>query len=800
MSTPLQTSFICPALVGRESYLVVLPSVLEGVRRGEGATLLVSGEAGIGKSRMLRATREMAQARDFTIIQGHCFEHDSTLAYGPLLDALRACAAKTAPAVIRDPLEAARGELARLLPELAGGTAESGLGELPTLDAETEKRRLFQALTRFFSACAETAPLLLVIEDLHWCDAVSLDFLTQLARRLPGQPLLVALSYRANEVQPPLRHLLAELDRMRLATEWPLMPLDETQVEAMLRAIFGQSDAMHGDVLEAVYAPTEGNPFFVEEMLKALVVAGDLVFADGKWSRRAMSELRIPRSVQDAVQRRAGELSAPAREALRMAAVVGQRFEFELLRDLTEYEDAELLPLVKELIAAQLVIEVSVEQLGFRHALTRRAVYSELMARERRALHRRVAMTLDRLYGQSTEAHLGELAYHLFEAGMWREALDYARRAGDQSLALYAPASALDHYAHAFAAAERLSQPADMLLLLGRGKACEMLGEFAPALADNQRALEVARSSDDRDGEWHALNAIGSLWAARDYAQAGEFFQAALETAQALGDEKLRAHSLNRRANWLVNTGKAEEGVALHREALDLFQRLGDQVGIAQTYDLIGMASGIYGDAIGAVQSASKAISLLSQFGDTVNLASSHTTRAAFGNPHLLEPAYSALPTPEDCERDLADARRLARQVGARATEGFAAFTACTTSFAFGDFASGVARGREALRISEEAEHTQWIVAAQHALAFGYSAFLLPDPALAHAEVALTMAKAMGSDWWSGNTIATRGAALLDAGMLDGLDASLLAFLPADRAPRNLPERRIRLVWGRLQL
>jgi DNA-binding CsgD family transcriptional regulator/tetratricopeptide (TPR) repeat protein len=800
VSTPLQTSFICPALVGRDMYLDALPNLLDGARRGEGATLLISGEAGIGKSRLLRAICELAQARGVVIIHGHCFEHDSSLAYGPLIDALRACEAKTKQDAIREALKSSRGELARLVPQLASHSAESGVAVSPALDAETEKRRLFEALMRFFFACAESAPLLLVFEDLHWCDEVSLEFLAQLAQRLAGQPVLVALSYRADEAQPTLRHLLAELDRTRTAIEWPLAPLDEVQVGAMLRAIFGQPNGMPGDVLDAIYAPTEGNPFFVEEMLKALVVAGDLVFADGAWSRRETAGLRIPRSVQDTVERRTGELSAPAREALRIAAVVGQRFDFDLLRALTGYEEAEVLLLAKELITAQLVIEVSAEQFGFRHALTRRAVYGELLARERRALHRRVATTLERLYEQSSEGHLGELAHHMFEAGMWREALDYARRAGDQSLTLYAPAAALDHYARAFAAAEHLSQVPDMSLLLGRGKAYGLLGEFAPALADNERALEVARSAGDRVGEWRALNAIGFLWVARDYAQAGEFFRAALETAQALGDEKLRAHSLNWRANWLVNTGKAEEGVALHREALGWFEGLGDRSGIAQTYDLLGMASGIYGDTIGAVEAVSKAIPLLGQLGDTVILASSRTTRAAFGNPHLLDPVYSALRTREECERDVLEARRLARQIGSRSAEGFAAFTSCTTSFAFGDFANGVARGREALRVAQEAEHTQWIVAAQHALALGYGLFLLPEPALAYAEVALTSAQAMGSTWWTGNAIATRGAALLAGGARDDLDVSLLAFLPPEHAPQNLPERRIRLVWGRLLL
>ena len=256
--------------------------------------------------------------------------------------------------------------------------------------------------------------MLLVVEDLHWSDDLSLEFLQYLARGVAPHALAMLLTYRSDEVQPRLRHVLAQLDRERLAQEVTLTPLTREEVGAMLRATFALQRPLRAEFLEAIYSLTEGNPFFVEEVLKSLVAAGQIFYTDGGWERKSLEELHIPRSVQDAVQQRVEQLSMDAQQVLQLAAVAGRRFDFGLLQHLTRFDEQALLRLIKELIAAQLVVEESAEQFAFRHALTRQAIYTSMLARERQALHRQIAETLEQLYPDSLDAHLGDIAYHFY--------------------------------------------------------------------------------------------------------------------------------------------------------------------------------------------------------------------------------------------------------------------------------------------------------------------------------------------------------------------------------------------------
>src|SRR5207249_6325160 len=174
---------------------------------------------------------------------------------------------------------------------------------LPPLAPEQEKRRLFAALAQLFLRQATQHPALLIVEDLHWSDETSLDFLHYLSRRCTAAPLLVLLTYRSDEVHPGLSHFLAQLDRERLAQECALAPLSRSEVSAMLYAIFALRRSVfmvpplaQGDLLDALYTLTEGNPFFIEELLKALIEAGDIFDEQGRWKRKELRELHIPRS------------------------------------------------------------------------------------------------------------------------------------------------------------------------------------------------------------------------------------------------------------------------------------------------------------------------------------------------------------------------------------------------------------------------------------------------------------------------------------------------------------------------
>ncbi len=300
---------VCPRQIGRDDQLAALRQVAERVATGSGQTVLVAGEAGIGKSRLVREFGERLGREGWVVQQGTCFERDRLLPYAPFLYALHALLTTLPPAEVERCLGPALPDLARLLPEL--GLPQAEMASAP----EEEKRRIFYALGGVVPRLAARHPLLLVIEDLHWADDTSLELLAVLARRVPREPILLLGTYRDDEVGNGLGYLLDELDRSRQAIKLRLTRLGRGEVAAMLRAIFEPDRPIHQKFLEAIYALTEGNPSFVEELLRSLVDAG------GSWDRPPVNELRLPRTVHDAVQRRTDRVSPRARQVLVLAAV-----------------------------------------------------------------------------------------------------------------------------------------------------------------------------------------------------------------------------------------------------------------------------------------------------------------------------------------------------------------------------------------------------------------------------------------------------------------------------------------------
>src|SRR6266700_2681004 len=503
MQVPIDLPIICPIVIGRTAELTALHLLLERAKSGKGQVALLSGEAGIGKSRLAAEAKTYATAQGFLLLQAQCFPTDRSCPYAPLLELLRSHFATSSPEQVATEMGSLASALSPLLPDLLPRPSE--LPPLPPLAPEQEKRRLFAALAQLLLRQATQQPALLIVEDLHWSDQTSLDFLHYLARRCAASPLLVLLTYRSDEVHPSLGHFLAHLDRERLAQEFALAPLSRSEVSAMLDAIFALRRSvftvpplLQGELLDAMYPLTEGNPFFLEKRPKSLIGAGDIVYEQAHWQRKELREWHIPRSVQDAVELRTGRLSEGARQVLHLAAVAGRHFDFALLQALTHQDEAQLLPLIKELIAAQLVVEESAEQFAFRHALTRQAVSAQLLVRERKALHRTIAETFERLYASTLEAHLADLASHFSEAGAWEQALEYGQRAGEKAQALYAPQAATLHFTRALAAASQLSLTPPASLYRARGLAYETLGDFERARTDYETVLQQAHLARNR--------------------------------------------------------------------------------------------------------------------------------------------------------------------------------------------------------------------------------------------------------------------------------------------------------------
>jgi DNA-binding CsgD family transcriptional regulator len=787
-------SISCPILIGRDECVARFDAAFARVVAGEGRALAVSGEAGVGKSRLVKALVERARqiAPDVRVLQGNCFERDANAPFAPFVDMWRSFALKAGDAELRATFEDDAADLVRLLPELRGMLPQRRSAST-AVEPEQEKRRLFQALLQPLIRMAREAPVLVVVEDLHWCDESSIEFLEQLARRARDLRIALLFTYRADEVGPSLAHFLAGLDRERLADEIALTRLSKDDVGRMLGAIF-DGEPLNSDLVAQLFELTDGNPFFVEEVLKSLLGAGNLPSAE-IGARRRLAEVDIPRSVQDAVQRRSALLSDEARRLLVLAAVAGRRFDLALLSELRETPDAEMLELIKELVAAQLVIEESADRFAFRHALTQQAIYTALLLRERSALHLEIARAME---SGDAEAHLGDLAHHYYEAAAWDQAFEYSSRVGKQAQALFSPAAAVRHFSRALDAADRSGKAPPPWIYGARGSAHEALGDFARAREDHEAALRMSRAAADTAGEWQALIDLGFLWVTRDYERAGEFFRRALDLARASDDAAMLARSLNRLGNWLVNVGRPIEGIDEHRAALKIFTAAGDQQGIAETLDLMGMANGIRGDLKKCVEHYGRAIGLLTQLGDEQRLMSALASRTTYSSPGMSETVPGAGRTVADARADGEAARRLAERSGSSVGLVYAHWTLAATLTTYGLFGEGMPLADEALRLATEIDHQQWTIGARFTLGQALWLMLATDDAIAHLEAALPSVRSVKSVWWTANVSCYLALAHLSQADARAARRVLDEANVSDDVLETLPERR--MGWARAEL
>jgi DNA-binding CsgD family transcriptional regulator/Tfp pilus assembly protein PilF len=794
---------ICPVLIGRAQELTYLRLLVDRARNGQEQVVLLSGEAGIGKSRLVAEAKAYAAAHGFLLLEGQCFQTDSASPYAPLLDLFRAYFARRTPTSLPDPMHSFASMLLRLLPELALQFPD--LTNVPAPlpgEPEEEKRRLFAAMTHFVTEQAAQQPLLLVVEDIHWCDDLSLDLLLHLARRLRQAPLLLLVTYRSEEMHPHLRRWLTQLDRERLAQEYSLARLSRAEVRVMLQALLETQQAIDAHLLDTLYTHSEGNPFFVEELLTSLMTAGELVCFEGIW-KLSTQRAPVPRSVQETVQQRVAYLNEDAKRLLTLAAVSGRRFNITLLQEVMQCDEAHLLTLLKELIAAQLVMEEAADQFAFRHALTQQAILSSLLLRERKALHRTLAETLEQLCATShvRERYLEDLAYHSFEAGMWEQALAYAQEVGEKVLSLYAQQVAIDHFTRAIEAAHHFSQTPPPALYLKRGQAYETLGDFERARGDYERALDAARAVHDGTMEWQCMIALGFLWTGHDYERADVWFRQALALAERLADPELRARSLNRLGNWLLNTGHLQEALHAHQEALSLFETRADREGIAETLDMLGITLFFLGDTARAVKDYyGRAIELLRGLDDRQSLFHLLAMRALDAAPEALEVSYSALLTREECVGDVEEARLLARQTNSLSGQAFVEMAATYVLSSFGEFGQALTHAQEGLRIAISIDHQEWIAATNGGLGFLYFLLLEADRAVACLEAGVAAAQASDSAIQLNVLTPHLALAYLNRGEFSRAEATFESIMPHEQQPRNFFERQVARVRGELAL
>jgi adenylate cyclase len=514
-------------MVGRERELESLLTGLDDAASRRGRLFLISGEPGVGKTRLADEVAAAADAQRMTILLGHCSEHDEAVAYLPFVEILENFVELASNAEsLRIALGEQGRELARLIPKL-----RNILPQLPApleLPPAQARRHLFNCVFDFAARLASQRPTLMILEDLHWADDSTLSLLDHLAQRLSDLPLMLLGTHRDAElnVTRPLAKTLEDLLRGRLATRVSLKGLPRDEVGAMLNSLSGK--APPAAVVAEIFAETEGNPFFVEELFRHLEEENRLYDSSGKFrSELKIGELDAPPSVRLVVSRRLARLSEPTQKMLATAAVIGRFFSFEILQAAIGSDVDSILERVEEAEKAGLVFSVAESAKGrfaFSHELVRQAVLGGLSALRRQRLHLEVADAIERAcsvdsestYAGSLKDHVAELAHHYTHGGNPAKAARYCLRAVRRFTELGSNAEAIAHFEsgleqlHELAEDDRRSE----LELDLRNAAVGALGDskgFASLEVEQSftRAVELSRRLGIKWGKtWEALYGV----------------------------------------------------------------------------------------------------------------------------------------------------------------------------------------------------------------------------------------------------------------------------------------------------
>ncbi|MFN2397286.1 MAG: helix-turn-helix transcriptional regulator [Gemmatimonadaceae bacterium] len=689
-------------LVGRAREVAMLDRLLTSAESGRDATLFLGGEGGVGKTRLAMSLVERASQRGWTVAVGRAYPVESGIPYALFSDALLPTLKKMDEGVLATLTRGGSSELAYLFPELSGRASRTVSN---SEDPAEFKTRLLWNFTQFLIRFAAKRPLLLVLENLQWADASSLELLHFVARHAPGTRVVFLCTYNNEERESNAQLLAAEhsLVSLGVAATHALEPLSRAATGELVRHLFDAADTVTREFSALLYGWTRGNPFFVEETLKSLVESGRLYQREGTWLGWEVETLELPRSVREAVLSRASRLSPDARTIANFAAAIGSRSTYDELAAVSALPADRLLEAIDELRRARVLIErAEIEGIvyDFAHPLVRDALYTELGLARARLLHASVAEALEAHYGQRAAEHADELAYHFARAdarSLAAKAVKYLAAAGRRALGGYANREAADYLAaaveHATEAGDGASEhPRALVADLARAR--QRLGDYDAAIALWGRARELAEHDGAHDAVATAMHRMGLAyyWSGR-YVEALACYDDALAAAERSGAGSDAAKALVRLAKGMClqelgRVGDAEREVDA---ALALAEGIGEPALLARANRAKMLVHVWTGPPHLAREHGARAVELAARCGDRVVECSAHWALATVAGLTGNAP---------DVARHLAESERLADELGSPVLRLWSDEIRIEYASATGDWEEGIARGERAIALA----------------------------------------------------------------------------------------------------
>ena len=705
-------------LVDRTEEMNVLKEAVYRAVHGEGGLVFVHGEAGIGKTRLVRELGAYARSRGVQVLYGRCpalFRMDGVPPYILWKEVIKDYLETCTPEQLHRVIGYYPAEVAKLVPEISQ-TLRSIPQSFP-ISPEQEQNRLFEAVSQFITNISRETPLLVVLDDLQWTDPSSLLLLHYLARGVQKTPLLLLGAYRSSDINDkhPLSPVLTELNRERLPQSISLKRMSLDDISEMIRQILEQDD-VPTEFCKMVYEKTRGNPFFAEEVIKSLKEEEVIYREENKWKIKEVSRIEFPETVKSVLKTRFARLDEECQSVLTFASFVGNDFTLEAMCALTGIEENKLLELIDKILKTGLIKEREVRGEGvcsFADILVRDVVYDEVSLLKRKKLHGVVGRALEKAYAKKIDEHFGELASHFLESGDKDKALDYFLKAGEKAQKVYANNEATSYFQSALALLEEREGelPEKRRILERLGDIKRLVGEHDACLKYWNKALVLWNQLEEKESASRLYRKMANvLWEDMgDIEKAKENHEKALKILEAEHEKVELAGLYEDMAHMYYRTGDIPKALSLANKALELAEKLNAYEVIASSCVSLGTVFSFSGDLKKARECHTRGLKIALDNGYMV------TASRAYNNLAI------ALP-PEEQEQALEYYEKgyeLAKKIGEINHQSWIGVSLVARYFGMGNVAKAMALAEDCVALDTKAGNLPNLSLSKSALGIG---------------------------------------------------------------------------------
>ncbi len=748
-------------LIGREYEIQHLINRHQKLYEPQGGIVVVAGDAGLGKSRLILDFRKLVdketpEDKKPLWLFGRGLSYRQSFANRLLVDILhRYLELPENPddALVKVRLEemgqalfgSRKNEVVPYLATLLGlKLDEENAADLPLNDPQVLQQRTFLAMGEWVETLANRQPVIMVFEDLHWADPSSVTLIEYLFSLTLYTPLLITCVTRPDRSSTfwnvKLQNARDYPEQFTELTLWPLTDEESRQLLKYLLKIEKMPEATERLLLNRA----EGNPLFLEEVLRSLIEEGIIERVNGHWQiTRSITEIDIPNTLQGVLTARIDRLEEPVKRVLQIAAVIGRVFPRFVLAPIVNQPDI-LEKALEELEVAELIKVRTREpepEYMFKHYLTYETAYNSLLHEQRKIIHKQIGDYMSRLYWQLGEEYAAIVAEHYQKSETWPRALRYLHRAAEAAIQSFANQQAVEFYTQALKVANIIGSEVDQKTVLavyeGRAKILTRLGEPQQAIEDYEAMLKIAQELDDDSAQMRALNGIGALHASHyDFSRASEFFREALEVARRIGDSQGTADTLSQLGDFYYNMGQLELATKCYREANEITIDLTDEARRLEAED--GLAKIM-------LQQGEIAASL-ERFGDVINARRRMGYRGGLMNSlSSVLVAQTFMADYEQANDTAEEILELQKKSGDHYRVPFVKYYQAFGQLYQGELGQAGQNLKEGLDLAHDQGQKAWQALGMAWLAYYYLTVGLDKTALDQAEASLKCARELGS-------------------------------------------------------